>query len=446
VLHLLVPGIDATVLLGLKDDSTTLSVDLVPSYYFDRKGRLLGGHTGERTYRRTWDNRVIAKWSESAAIAPAVARALAASDAPLANKWRLRQRRELPADAAQQFVAQAHGLAVRTLAGLESGDAEVTDASPGPGDSVDSALERLRGIAAHDFTALAADGQQFRSLYSPIGILPPDQYMALVLQATHGCSWNRCTFCTFYRGSTFRIRRPTEFHEHAAAVRTFHGPALGLFKSIFLADANALIIPQRLLLPLMDVVNDRFDIEPTELAPAARRRWRREHPRSFDGVYSFVSALDALNKTPADFGDLRTRGLRRVYIGLETGDPALLRALNKPNTPGEAVDAVRVIRAGGVHVGVVVMLGIGGANYAAQHVTGTVEAVNAMGLGPDDIVYFSQLVDPPDAPYGDWADAHSARPLRREEIWMQEAAMRAGFRFPAGRPKLSVYDIREFAY
>lgn len=446
MLHLAVPDVDGTVLLGFKANSTTVGIDLVPSYYFDRQGRLLGGHTGDRTYRRTWDHRVVAKWSESTQTSPEVARVLAESNVPLANKWRLRRRCELSADAARDFVARAHTLTTKTLTALESGIAELIDPEEAEEDEVAQARERLRTIAAYDYTALMRNGQEFKSLYSPIGILPPDQYMALVLQATHGCSWNRCTFCTFYRGSAFRIRRPSEFRQHAAAVRAFHGPALGLFNTIFLADANALVMPQRLLLPLMDVINDLFVIEPIALLPDGQRRWRRDHPEGFQGVYSFISALDALNKTPDDFADLRARGLRRVYVGLETGDPALLRALNKPNTPIEAVEAVRTIRAGGVHVGVVVMLGIGGATYAAEHVTGTIEAVNAMRLGPGDIIYFSEFIDPPDAPYGDWAQAEGIRPLRREELWLQEAAMRSGFRFPAGSPKLSVYDIREFAY
>jgi hypothetical protein len=446
VLHVAVPGVDGIVLVGLKRESTTLSIDLVPSYYFDRQGRVLGGYTGERTYRRTWDNRVIAKWSEPTQIAPEVGRVLAEGNVPLANKWRLRRRCELSADAARNFVAQAHELAAKTLTALESGGGALTDAEGGDSDEAGSALGRLRAIAAYDYAALAQDGQRFKSLYTPIGILPPDQYMALVLQATHGCSWNRCTFCTFYRGSAFRIRRPSEFRQHAAAVRAFHGPALGLFKSIFLADANALVMPQRLLLPLMDVVNNLFAIEPVALLPTERRQWRREHPNGFEGVYSFISALDALNKSPDDFADLRTRGLRRVYVGLETGAPALLRALNKPNTPVEAVEAVHTIRASGTHVGVVVMLGIGGAAYAAEHVAGTVEAVNAMRLGTGDIIYFSEFIDPPNATYGGWAQAEGIRPLRREEVWLQEAAMRAGFRFPAGSPRLSVYDIREFAY
>jgi hypothetical protein len=95
---------------------------------------------------------------------------------------------------------------------------------------------------------------------------------------------------------------------------------------------------------------------------------------------------------------------------------------------------------------VVIMLGIGGDKYAAAHVAHTVEAIHAMNLGPNDLIYFSEFVDLPGAPYTERARAENIRPLEKPEIWLQEAQMRAGFQFPDGRPKISVYDIREFIY
>jgi radical SAM superfamily enzyme YgiQ (UPF0313 family) len=41
------------------------------------------------------------------------------------------------------------------------------------------------------------DTAHYHRVYQPIGILPPDHYLALVLQPTEGCSFNTCTFCTF---------------------------------------------------------------------------------------------------------------------------------------------------------------------------------------------------------------------------------------------------------
>jgi hypothetical protein len=441
------PAIDGTVYLGLKRESTTINVDHVPSYYFDRKGRLLGGFTGDRTYRRTFDNRVIAKWSEPSDVAPELVRSSLHRNLPVAARKRhVRRRHELPPGEARIFVEAAHGLAVRLGEALREGNFLLPQPEATSAADIADARARLAAITACNYDALAEDARQFNTLYAPIGILPPDQYLALVLQATLGCPWNRCTFCAFYRDRSFRIRPPAEFRQHVKAVKAYHGPALSLFKSIFLADANALTIPQRLLVPIFEVIAEMFDIEPPDLTPAARRAWRADHPTRFDGIFSFISALDALHKSPEHFAELRALGLRRAYVGLESGDEALLRFLNKPNTARQAIEAVKAIRAGGVAVGVVIMLGIGGDKYADDHVAHTIEAVNAMDLGPDDIIYFSEFVDPPDAPYNERAQVEGIRPLSRPDIWAQEAAMRAGFRFRDGRPKISVYDIREFIY
>ena len=46
-------------------------------------------------------------------------------------------------------------------------------------------------------------------VYSPVGILPPDQYLALVVQATRGCAFNTCTFCDLYRDG-YRVKSAAE--------------------------------------------------------------------------------------------------------------------------------------------------------------------------------------------------------------------------------------------
>jgi len=278
--------------------------------------------------------------------------------------------------------------------------------------------------------------------------LPPDQYLALVLQATEGCSYNQCAFCSFYRDRKFYIKGVAEFDKHIRDVRAFFGGAIGMRKTIFLADANALIIPQQQLIPLFDAINQEFAIHPHGLTGDALKTWETQHPIHFEGIYSFIDAFTTRRKTARDFAALAARGLRRVYIGLESGDAELLSFIGKPNSPDDVVQLVDHIKAGGVAVGIIILAGAGGEKYAEQHVRNTVAIINQLPLDQHDLIYFSELVDFPDSDYSALMREAEIRPLTVGEIEHQMTQMRAGFNLRAMQnpPKVSYYDIREFIY
>jgi len=43
---------------------------------------------------------------------------------------------------------------------------------------------------------------------------PPSEADSLILQATIGCSYNRCTFCTLYRDVPFQAKDAVELERH----------------------------------------------------------------------------------------------------------------------------------------------------------------------------------------------------------------------------------------
>ncbi|NPA06451.1 MAG: radical SAM protein [Chloroflexi bacterium] len=342
-------------------------------------------------------------------------------------KWRPpgqpRQRTRLNQDEALQVEAAARK---RIQAFTEAWDRGALrfDHEPPPR-QVRTQLDR---ILAWDATRSRADAQRYTQVYKPIGILPPDQYLAVVVQITEGCSFNTCTFCTFYRDRPFRIKGPDEVRAHIAAIRDYLGPGLPLRHGVFLGDANALVAPMPRLRALLAEVRRGFP-EP-----------------GFRDLYAFLDGFSGERKRAEDYAALAAYGLRRVYIGLESGHAPLLRFLRKPGTPEDALAAVRAMKAGGLAVGVIVLLGAGGKQYATGHVRDTIRVVNAMGLGPEDILYFSELVVEPDMPYAREALRAGIEPLTPEEQRAQQAAIVQGLRFPQGRPRISRYDIREFVY
>lgn len=396
-IHATHPRTGDTITASVAGAAIVISPRYGASASFDQAGRLLGLFSGERSYQRTLDHRVLERLSGTGA-----------------------RRRELPPDEADALIADLFA-DLRDLAGV----VPALDLSPGDRDLLADALARALAFGAE---RLADDGAAFRALYKPVSILPPDQYLALVLQATEGCSWNRCTFCGLYRDRAFRIHSPESFAAHCEAVRDFYGAGISLRRAIFLADANALITPQKRLIRLLEIAQAYFALP--------------DGPRP---IYSFVSAFDVERKSPAEWAQLHALGVQRAYIGLETGDDDLLRFLNKPGTAQDAIDAVCALRAGGISAGVIVMAGIGGEQFAGAHVTRTMDVIRAMNLGPGDLVYLSNYVPAPGTEYPAQAAAAGIRPLSDGEIAAQLQTIQARLREQLPGVKVAPYRVDGFA-
>ena len=163
------------------DDALTLSFSPDHVDTFDRAGRLISTFRRGRHLRRGLDGRVLARWR--------------AEGEPRQRQW-------LSPPEIHQLLAEVR----QEIAPLRARTA-------------DPDLEQVLARALRfDYEA---DVATFHRIYKPISILPPDQYQALVLQATEGCSFNTCTFCALYRDRPFRIKRPAEFTEHVGQVLSF---------------------------------------------------------------------------------------------------------------------------------------------------------------------------------------------------------------------------------
>ncbi|NJP04753.1 MAG: radical SAM protein [Chloroflexaceae bacterium] len=296
-------------------------------------------------------------------------------------------------------------------------------------------------ILAWDVTSLEAERTRFNAIYRPVSILPPDHYLAVVLQATEGCTWNQCTFCDFYRDRRFHMKSVQEFRQHIAAVKAFFGRSLGLRKSIFLADANALIIPQRRLVELLGSVHESFSI-----GAGGGGNQGDEHTR-FEGIYSFLDIFGAERKTLSDYAELAALGLKRIYIGLETGDTTLFEWLNKPGSPQACIDAVQTIKATGISVGIIVLAGVGGNWRFQEHIDQTLQTLHAMSLDQSDIVYLSPIVTIADSAYAQQMHRLGIATPAPAEIQAQLQQFKTRlYRQHQQRPRVTLYDIRAWIY
>ncbi len=354
-------------------------------------------------------------------------------------------RRVVPAEDAAEIIVDARRRLLAVLDGLDTAEA----GKP----SVDEAHERIRPVlelaAGFDVPVAARDAEQFRAIYGRVAVLPPDQYNAFVVQATEGCAYNGCTFCELYKGVAFRRKSVEEFRQHLRAAMNFHGESLRARRSIFLGEANALTQPMSALRDIFRVINEHVELPPPD-APSERipASWWLGSRTRFDGVSSFMDAFTNLRRTASDYRELRRAGLRRVYIGLESGDAGLLKWLNKPATPETTLRCVRLLKEADIVVGVIVLLGAGGRERAESHARETARVINEMPLGRSDFVYFSPLIVYPGSPYDLRAMNEAVTPLTPAEMRQQENEIRAALRFDLqrGRPHLAHYELETFVY
>jgi hypothetical protein len=382
-------------------------------YSFDASGRLWTAMVAGVSYRRGLNGKTVAKWQTAST---------GGMDAPRERRW-------LSPGEAAELQEEARQTSVDLYRALLDG--EVSLSAPADGGALPPNYQPLFEKSI-DFRAVRyeQDVQHYHQVYKPVGILPPDQYMAVVLQATEGCSFNTCTFCNFYRDRRFRIKPSAEFREHALAVRDFLGAGLSLRRTLFLGDANALVIPMPRLLELLEITRQVYDVD------------------ALGGIYAFLDGFSGEKKTVEDYKRLRELGMRRIYVGLESGSAGLLKLLKKPGKPEDAIQAVRAIKAAGIGVGVIVLLGAGGQAYARDHVRDTIRSLNEMKLGLDDLIYFSELVESEGMEYTRDAYQQQLKPLSPAERIAQGEAIERGlvFQEESGVPHISRYDIREFVY
>ncbi len=392
--------------ISVKPNCLTVSIEKggaeAEVFSYDYEGRLWTALLDGISYRRGLDGKIVAKWGSG----------------------ETRSRRWVYGIEALQIEEKVRQQMFALYAAIQAGQVSLSQPLPSLG------KRGFKQAVAFDAQRSQADAAQYHEVYKPVGILPPDQYMAVVLQATEGCAFNTCTFCDFYRDRPFRIKGTEDFRAHAEAVRDFIGAGMSLRRTIFLGDANALIAPMPRLLDLIEVMHAVFDVE------------------RLGGIYAFLDGFSGERKGANDYHLLAERGLQRVYIGMESGNQALLEFLEKPGKPADVVNAVRVMKSGGVAVGVIVLLGAGGHTYARDHVRDTIRAINAMNLDLHDIVYFSELFVSEQMEYVRKAYQSHLQPLTPEQRLAQGEAIEHGLKFSrrGGTPHISRYDIREFVY
>lgn len=240
-------------------------------------------------------------------------------------------------------------------------------------------------------------------------IRPPSEAYSLLIRATRNCPWNRCQFCSVYKGSKFELRPVDEILRDIEAAKAIsegmkeiawkmgygnrvrevaamlsnqpqygqclHNVALWLGtggKSAFLQDSNTLIMRTPELIQVITFLRKTFP--------------------SLNRVTTYGRSHTAARKSVAELKELKNAGLDRIHIGLETGYDPLLAYMEKGCTSKNHIEGGKKLKEAGISLCEYVMPGLGGKKMSQEHARETARVLNE--IDPDYIRLRSLHVSP----------------------------------------------------
>ncbi len=347
---------------GVKRGAFSLYFDDAPIYHFDLDGRWQRAFIDGVHYRKALDNAVVA-----------IDRVREGANLVL-------KRRALSFSEVTDLDAAIRQVAIGLSEGIAAGDFTFDPPPEGIRPMIaGDLLARLDRIAGWDANAWFSHRERYVTTYGPVGFLPPDAHQAIVLQATVGDA--RPEGFGGRPPVAHAVKTPAEFAAHVRDVGRLLGARVLQGSGIFLGG------PDVLRRPFADV-KGYFE---------AFRERSREGLRDDSEACLPLSAVDVfLDDLGPGLPDreglsaLKALGLRRVNVGIESGDAGLREGLGASWTGREGVGFVADVKAAGLVMGAIVLVGTGGPAASDRHVEATAELLGTMGLGRGDLVY---LVD-----------------------------------------------------
>jgi hypothetical protein len=249
-------------------------------------------------------------------------------------------------------------------------------------------------------------------------IRPPSEAYSLLVRVTRNCPWNQCTFCPIYKEAKFS-RRPVEHvkrdidavHTHVESIReladeqgrvprseierltsdvraqmepsfvaAFNWYFAGGMESVFIQDANSLIIRPENLIEILKHLKKHF--------PQIKR------------ITSYARSQTVSRMKEEDLKAMGEAGLNRIHIGLESGSDEVLKIVKKGVTKEQHILAGQKVKNAGMELSEYYMPGLGGKKLWKEHALETADALNQINA---DFIRLRTLAIPNHCPlYEDW--------------------------------------------
>ena len=145
-----------------------------------------------------------------------------------------------------------------------------------------------------------------------------------LLEVTAGCSHNKCSFCTMYRETPFKVSPYTHIEEDLIEMKQRYGDV----SKIFLVNGEPFILSTDKLIVIGELINKYFP--------------------NIETITCYVSIKSLKNKTVNDLKKLKALGYNELHVGLESAyDPALVQ-MNKGFIQKEAYECLTKVKEAGM--------------------------------------------------------------------------------------------------
>lgn len=182
---------------------------------------------------------------------------------------------------------------------------------------------------------------------------PPAEADNIIIQATYGCSYNNCSFCSMYKSKKYEVRALEVVCKEIDVLAEAYPQA----HKVFLADGDALALDTEHLLSLLQYLHKAFV--------------------KLKRVSVYATAQNILAKSEEELAQLYENGLNLIYYGIETGNDTLLKKIHKGVNAAEIITSLNKASKAKIKISATVILGIGGETYTQEHIKDTAVIINS---------------------------------------------------------------------
>ncbi|QOX63025.1 radical SAM protein [Anoxybacterium hadale] len=217
---------------------------------------------------------------------------------------------------------------------------------------------------------------------------PPYEAYSVIIQATSGCTYNKCRFCSLYHGERFRMSPMSEFEEDLAEIKSYQPNA----RRIFWTGANPFAMSYENL--------------------KLRALTTRDYLIKCQSMAMFASIRDIKSKSVHQLRKLRAMGINGLSIGTESGENETLTLANKGYTAEDIVGQCNKLEEAGIEYSFVYMTGLAGKGNGKRNAINSAKIFNQLNpyfLSIDSLTLF------PDTDLYAWSKSNKFAPASEHE-------------------------------